>query len=116
MAYLMLAAPTMMRIPLILLEKRFRRLFFKIIESTRRVYVWIHVDDTLIAVAEHLLGVNITTFWKMDHTQTELLNAIFTELEEYLPKSNKRHLVRLKPNRQPTKSEPFDRKQEVCRR
>ncbi len=126
-----------------LLENGFRRsvsdlcLFFKIIEPTRRVYVWIHVDDTLIAAdrlediesfkeimkkrfeitvnaeADHHLGVNITTLedGSLQLTQTKLLNSIFTEFEEHLPKSNSRNRVPLNPNRQSSNSDPFDRKQ-----
>ena len=126
-----------------LLENGFKRsisdvcLFFKIYSTTRRVYVWIHVDDTLIAAdrlddiedfkrvmtkrfeitvnaeADHHLGVNIETRkdGSLKLTQSKLLNNIFTEFIDALPKSNNRHRVPLLPNPTSNDDSPFDRKQ-----
>ena len=45
------------------------------------------------------------------YPQTELLNSIVTEFEEFLPTSNSRNRVPLNPSRQSGNSDPFDRKQ-----
>ena len=126
-----------------LIENDFKRsvsdpcLFFKVNGPTRRVYVWIHVDDTLIAAdriediedfkrvmtkrfeitvnteADHHLGVNMTAQGdgSLKLTQSKLLKTIFTEFKDALPKTNNRHRVPLNPNRTSAESDPFDRKQ-----
>ena len=112
-------------------------LFFKIVGPRRRVYVWIHVDDTLIAAdylediedfkkmmtkrfeitvnaeADHHLGVNITKLpdGSLKLTQSKLLNAIFEECEDALRSKSTRPTVPLKPTREADESEPYDRKQ-----
>ena len=99
--------------------------------------MWIHVDDTLIAAdrlddiedfkrvmtkrfeitvnteADHHLGVNITARadGSLKLTQSKLLNTIFTEFKDALPKTSNRHRVPLNPNRTSSKSDPFERKQ-----
>ena len=125
-----------------LLENGFKRsisdvcLFFKTYSPTRRVYVWIHVDDTLIAAdrlddiedfkrvmtkrfeitvnveADHHLGVNIETRkdGSLKLTQSKLLNNIFTEFKEALPQSNNRRRVPLLLNPTTNDDTPYDRK------
>ena len=111
-------------------------LFFKVHASTRRVYVWIHVDDTLIAAdvlediedfkrvmtkrfeitvnaeADHHLGVNIQKFpdGSLKLTQSKLLNTVFEECRDALRSKSNRPAVPLKPTREDDDSEPYDRK------
>ena len=111
-------------------------LFYKIVSPVRRVYVWIHVDDTLIAAdllediesfkemmtkrfeitvnaeADHHLGVNIQKLpdGSLKLTQSKLLNAVFEECRDALRSKSTRPTVPLKPTREVTKSEPYDRK------
>ncbi len=111
-------------------------LFYKIVSPVRRVYVWIHVDDTLIAAdllediesfkemmtkrfeitvnaeADHHLGVNIQKLpdGSLKLTQSKLLNAVFEECRDALRSKSTRPTVPLKPTREVTESEPYDRK------
>ena len=64
-------------------------------------------------LTDRLQGLNITTTedGSFPLTQTELLNSIVTEFEEFLPKSNSRNRVPLNRGRQPGNSDSFDRKQ-----
>ena len=111
-------------------------LFTKILAPKRRVYVWIHVDDTLIAAdcledievfkammkkrfeitvnaeADHHLGVNIKRLpdGSLQLTQSKLLTAIFEECPEALKKQTSRNSVPLKPNKPEGDDTPYDRR------
>ena len=111
-------------------------LFFKILGNRRRVYIWIHVDDTLIAAddlrdidefkevmqkrfeitvneeADHHLGVNIQHLedGSLKLTQSKLLSNIFKEHEEALQNIRVRNSVPLNPNTSSTDDTPFDRR------
>ena len=63
-------------------------------------------------LTDRLQGLNITTTedGSFPLTQTELLNSIVTEFEEFLPKSNSWNRVPLNRGRQPGNSDSFDRK------
>ena len=100
-------------------------LFTKITAPDRRVYVWVHVDDTLIA-ADHLEDIEafkqmmtkrfeITLNTEVDHhlgvniqrleggllklTQSKLLTAIFEECADAFEGMSNRATVPLKPNK-----------------
>ena len=64
-------------------------------------------------LTDRLQGLNITTTedGSFPLTQTELLNSIVTEFEEFLPKSNSRNRVPLNRGRQLGSGDSFDRKQ-----
>ena len=111
-------------------------LFFKILGSRRRVYIWIHVDDTLIAAddlrdieefkevmrkrfeitvneeADHHLGVNIHHLpdGSLKLMQSKLLNNIFTEFEDALKDIRLRHSVPLHPTRSSDDETSFDKR------
>ena len=125
-----------------LLEHGFTRtvsdlcLFTKIIAPRRRVYVWIHVDDTLIAAdrlediedfktmmqkrfeitvnaeADHHLGVNIKRLpdGSLQLTQSKLLTAIFDECKDAIEQKSSRSCVPLKPNKPEGDDTPYDRR------
>ena len=110
-------------------------LFHKTSARGSRVFVWIHVDDTLIAaddltdiedfkimmqkrfeitvneLADQHLGVNIEhrEDGSLKLTQVKLLNSILTEFDEAIQAAKGRHLVPFNPNRPATSDEPFDR-------
>ena len=111
-------------------------LFFKIISPARKVYVWIHVDDTLIAASQvediedfkmairkrfeitvneavdQHLGVNIKKHedGSITLTQSKLLKNIFDEYLEEAKQGRKRLSVPMRTsNRDPDES-PFDRR------
>ena len=111
-------------------------LFFKIIGNRRRVYIWIHVDDTLIAAddirdiedfkevmrkrfeitvneeADHHLGVNIEHLedGSLKLTQSKLLGNIFSEFSEALEDIRIRHSVPFNPTRSSVNHAPCGRK------
>ena len=110
-------------------------LFHKSGVHGRRVYAWIHVDDTLVAaddlddieefkammqqrfeitvneLADQHLGVNIEhrEDGSLKLTQLKLLNSILTEFDEEIKAAKGRHLVPFSPNRPAISDEPFDR-------
>ena len=112
-------------------------LFTKINASDRRVYVWVHVDDTLIAAdhlediehfktmmtkrfeitvnaeADHHLGVNIQRLedGSLKLTQSKLLTTIFEECAEALEGLSKRPMVPLRPNKLPNEEDvPYSKR------
>ena len=111
-------------------------LFTQVLAPNRRVYVWIHVDDTLIAAdrledieafkqmmtkrfeitvnseADHHLGVNITRQedGSLRLTQSKLLNTIFEECYDALQHLSSRPSVPLRPNRPEEDSTPYNKK------
>ena len=112
-------------------------LFVKIHAPDRHVYVWIHVDDTLIAgdrlediesfkqmmtkrfeitvnaEADHHRGVNIQRLedGSLKLTQSKLLATIFDECQHVLGSESTRPIVPLRPNNpQSDESTPYDRK------
>ena len=111
-------------------------LFTKVLAPNRRVYVWIHVDDTLIAAdrledieafkqmmtkrfeitvnteADHHLGVNITrqVDGSLRLTQSKLLNTIFEECFDALQHLSSRPSVPLRPNRPEEDTTPYNKK------
>ena len=110
-------------------------LFYKTGTRGRRVYVWIHVDDTLIAaddlddiedfktmmkkrfeitvneLADQHLGVNIEhrSDGSLKLTQAKLMNNVLTEFEEDIRSTKGRHLVPFIPNKPMVDDQPFDR-------
>ena len=125
-----------------LLENGFTRtvsdlcLFYKVISPKRRVYVWSHVDDTLIAAdlladiedfkrvmtkrfeitvnaeADHHLGVNIEKLkdGSLKLKQSKLLKTIFSECSSDIRESSTRPTVPLKPSKDPDTSDSYDKK------
>ncbi len=111
-------------------------LFFKIRSTTRKVYVWIHVDDTLVAathpedieefkedvkrrfqitvnadVDQHL-GVNIkkNNDGSFSLRQSKLLKNIFNEFLEEAKKGRKRLSVPMRTTIRDQDDTPFDRR------
>ena len=111
-------------------------LFYKFTDPSNRTYVWIHVDDTLVAAtrledieafkammtkrfkitvnekADQHLGVNIHRLedGSLKLTQSKLLRAVFTEFPVDEERSHRKYLVPLVPNKKAKNSELFHRK------
>ena len=111
-------------------------LFFKIISPQRKVYVWIHVDDTLVAAsraedieefkdairkrfqitvneaADQHLGVNIkkNEDGSITLTQSKLLKNIFDEFLDEAKTGRKRLSVPMRTNIRDPDQSPFDRR------
>ena len=111
-------------------------LFFKIISPQRKVYVWIHVDDTLVAAslpediedfktairtkfqitvneaADQHLGVNIKKHedGSITLTQSKLLKNIFDEYLEEAKKGRKRLSVPMRTSVRDPDDSPYDRR------
>ena len=110
-------------------------LFYRFTDATNRIYVWIHVDDTLVAAsrlddinafketmkkrfkitvneaADQHLGVNIEHLpdGSLKLTQSKLLRVVFTEFPVEGDGSRRRHLVPLIPNKTPKNHDLIDR-------
>ena len=110
-------------------------LFFRIKSPTRRIYIWAHVDDTLVAAddvsdieelkeairtrfqitvneeADQHLGVNIAKQkdGSLKLTQSKLLKSIFDEFLEPAKQGRRRTRVPMKPNPRLEDDSPFDR-------
>ena len=111
-------------------------LFYKIISPDRKVYVWIHVDDTLVAAsraedieefkdairkrfqitvneaADQHLGVNIkkNQDGSISLTQSKLLKNIFDEFLDEAKTGRKRLSVPMRTNIRDPDQSPFDRR------
>ena len=110
-------------------------LFIKIVDASRRVYVWTHVDDTLVAAsdprdieefknavrerfkitvneaADQHLGVNIKRNGdgSVKLTQSKLLKNIFDEYLDEAKRSRRRLGPPLKPSLNAEDDSPYDR-------
>ena len=111
-------------------------LFFKIVNSTRKIYVWIHVDDTLVAAsdkedieefksairkkfqitvneeADQHLGVNLkkNPDGSITLTQSKLLKNVFDEYLEEAKRGRKRLSVPMRTSQRDEDDYPYDRR------
>ena len=111
-------------------------LFFKIVNPTRKIYVWIHVDDTLVAAsnkedieefkdairkrfqitvneeADQHLGVNLkkNPDGSVTLTQSKLLKNVFNEYLEEAKKGRKRLSVPMRTSQRDEDDSPYDRR------
>ena len=111
-------------------------LFYKIVNPTRKIYVWIHVDDTLVAAthiedieefkenirkrfqitvneqADQHLGVNLKKHpdGSISLTQSKLLKNIFDEFLEEAKRGRKRLSVPMRTSQRDEDDSPYDRR------